>query len=86
MLKNMWKNFIESMLMSPLIKHQANLYLSVQNTKFPNYQQKFLQTKIKNSSSTYSGIQNSRGKIIKAYIKHCKNFDLKITKQGKLFR
>ena len=86
MLKNMWKNFIESMLMSPLIKHQANLYLSVQNTKFPNYQQKFLQIKIKNSSSTYSGIQNSRGEIIKAYIKHCKNFDLKITKQGKLFR
>ena len=42
--------------------------------------------KNKNSSSTYSGIQNSRGEIIKAYIKHCKNFDLKITKQGKLFR
>ena len=37
-----WKNFIENLLLSPLIKHQTILDLYVENTTFSNFLQKLL--------------------------------------------
>ena len=47
MLKTIWKNSFEFLLLSPLMKHQTILHLHVENTTFPNYSQMFLTKKIK---------------------------------------
>ena len=46
MLKSIWKNFTENLILSLLIKPQVVQHLYVENTTFPN-QWKFLERKIK---------------------------------------
>ena len=75
MLKSTWKNSIENLLLSSLIKHKIFFHICIKY-----YISKLLaevSPNKKNSASTYSQTLKSKEKTIKTNIKYCKKVDLK---------